>query len=155
MTKKLLNNDCVLPRQIAFAAAFLLPTGKLLEAPSLLAERAAGDLLLPALLHFLLQAGLLWAILYASSTSKKTLFERLEMRLGRGMVVFYVFYALYFLFAAILPIFDLEKFIYAAFFDTAPTVFSFTAFFFLSAYVCAKGNKALGRAADLSGRHSV
>ena len=150
MTKKLLNNDCVLPRQIAFAAAFLLPTGKLLEAPSLLAERAAGDLLLPALLHFLLQAGLLWAILYASSTSEKTLFERLEMRLGGGMVVFYVFYALYFLFAAILPIFDLEKFIYAAFFDTAPTVFSFTAFFFLSAYVCAKGIKALGRAADLS-----
>ena len=150
MTKLNLKNDVILSRQVALAAAFLLPVGKLLEAPSLLAERAAGDLLLPAFLHFLLQAALLFALVYVSSQSEKTLFERLEMRLGKGMVVFYILYAVYFIFAAILPIFDLEKFIYAAFFDTAPTVFSFTAFFFLSGYICAKGIKALGRAADLS-----
>ncbi len=143
------KNDVILSRQIALAAAFLLPAGKLLEAPSLLADRAAGDLLVPAILHFLLQAALLFALVYVASKSEKTLFERLEMRLGRGMVVFYALYALYFIFSTILPLFDLEKFIYAAFFDTAPTVFAFTAFFFLSAYICAKGIKALGRAADL------
>lgn len=143
------KNDVILGRQIAFAAAFLLPVAKFLEAPSLLAEYAAGDLLLPALLHFILQAGVLFLLLFIASRSEKTLFERLETWLGKGAIVFYILYAVYFLFAAILPLFDLEKFIYAAFFDTSPTVFSFTFFFVLSAFICAKGIKALGRAADL------
>lgn len=143
------RNDEILGRQIAFAAAFLLPAAKLLEAPSLLAKYAAGDLLLPAFLHFILQAGVLFALLFAASRSEKTLFERLELWLGKGAIVFYILYAVYFVFSALLPILDLEKFIYAAFFDTSPTTFAFTFFFFLSAFVCAKGMKALGRAADL------
>jgi len=143
------KNDGILGRQIAFAAAFLLPAAKLLEAPSLLAKYAEGDLLFPALLHFILQGGILFCLLFAASRSDKTLHERLEARFGKWCAVFYVVYALYFLFAAILPLFDLEKFIYAAFFDTSPTVFSFGLFFIISAYVCAKGFKALGRAADL------
>ena len=152
MTKPILSapkNDTIVGRQIAFVAAFLLPAAKLLEAPSLLAKYADGDLLLPALLHFILQAGILYALLFTASRSEKTLFERLQAWLGKGAIVFYILYAVYFLFAAIIPLFDLEKFIYAAFFDTSPTVFSFTFFFVLSAYVCAKGIKALGRAADL------
>ena len=143
------KNDVILSRQIAFVAAFLLPASKLLETPAILATHAAGDLLLPAILHFLLQAGVLFALLFVASRSEKTLFERLEETLGKWTIVFYVVYAVYFIFAAILPLLDLEKFIYAAFFDTSPTVFSFTFFFVLSAFVCAKGIKALGRAADL------
>ena len=53
------KNDIILSRQIAFAAAFLLPAAKLLEVPSLLAKHAAGDLLFPAFLHFLLQSCLI------------------------------------------------------------------------------------------------
>ena len=143
------KNDGVLSRQIAFAAAFLLPAAKFLEAPSLLAKYAAGDILFPAVLHFLLQAGVLFALLWAASRSEKTLFERLYDRFGRGVIVFYILYAVFFLFYAILPLLDLEKFVYAAFFDTSPTVFSFVFFFFFSAFVCAKGLKALGRSADL------
>jgi len=68
MTKPLLSakNDIVLGRQIALAAAFLLPASKLLETPSILARYAGGDIILPALLHFLLQAGVLAIILFAS-----------------------------------------------------------------------------------------
>lgn len=157
MTRTMINigaetpkNDEVVGRQIALAAAFLLPVSKLLEAPSLLAKYAAGDLLLPAILHFLLQFGVLFALVYAASKSDKTLFERLRLRFGKWSALFYVLYAVYFLFAAILPLFDLEKFTYAAFFDTAPTSFSFAFFFIFSAFVCVKGLKALGRAADLS-----
>ena len=157
MTRTMINigaetpkNDEVVGRQIALAAAFLLPVSKLLEAPSLLAKYAAGDLLLPAILHFLLQFGVLFALVYAASKSDKTLFERLRLRFGRWSALFYVLYAVYFLFAAILPLFDLEKFTYAAFFDTAPTSFSFAFFFIFSAFVCVKGLKALGRAADFS-----
>lgn len=143
------REESVLARQIAFAAAFLLPAAKLLEVPSLLAKHAGGDLLLPALLHFLIQTLVLLGVLYAASRSKKTILERLQSCLGKGVYIFYVLYAVYFLFAAVLPLLDLEKFVYAAFFDTAPTTFSFAVFFFFSAYLCTKGFKSIGRSADL------
>ena len=136
-------------RQIALVAAFLLPAAKLLEVPSLLATYAAGDLLLPAFLHFVLQFGVLFALIFAASKSEKTLFERLNQHLGKWALIFYVLYAVYFLLAAILPLLDVEKFTYAAFFDTSPTVFAFVSFFIFSGFLCAKGLKTLGRAADL------
>ena len=136
-------------RQIAFCAAFILPAGKFLETPSLLASAAKDDILIPALLHFLSQTLVLLGVLYAASKSKKTLFERLQECLGRWAVAVYVFFAVFYLFAAILPLLDLEKFVYAAFFDTAPTTFSFAFFFFLLAFFCAKGLKSVGRCADL------
>lgn len=143
------SNERIFARQIAFAAAFILPAAKLLETPSLLSTYAKGDVLLPALLHFLTQALILLGLLYALSLSKKTLAQRLEEKLGKGLIFFYILYALYFLFAAALPLLDLEKFVYAAFFDTAPTTFSFYVFFFLSAFIATKGIKAVGRCADL------
>ncbi|MBO5736192.1 MAG: hypothetical protein J6S04_00130, partial [Clostridia bacterium] len=150
-TKSCLNTqpNAVCGRQIALAAAFLLPAAKLLEAPSILATYAAGDLLLPAFLHFAVQFAVLCALLFAASKSEKTLFERLNQRLGKGAILFYGLYALYFLFAAVLPLLDVEKFTYAAFFDTSPTVFAFVSFFIFSGFLCAKGLKTLGRAADL------
>lgn len=143
------NNDRINSRQIALAAAFLLPAAKLLETPSILSKYAKGDLLLPALLHFLLQGGLLIVLLCFVAKSDKTLFERIEQRLGKWSAVFYAALSVYYLFAAVLPLFDLEKFTYAVFFDTAPTSFSFLFFFIFSAFMCTKGIKALGRAADL------
>lgn len=143
------NNDRVNGRQVALAAAFLLPAARLLEAPSILSKYAKGDLLLPALLHFLLQGGLLSILLFFISRSEKSLFERIEQRLGKWSAVFYVTLSVSYLFAAVLPLFDLEKFTYAVFFDTAPTSFSFLFFFIFSAFMCTKGIKALGRAADL------
>ncbi len=143
------RNGGVYARQIAFCAAFILPLGKLLEVPSLLAKYAQGDILLPALLQFLVQALVLLGLLYAASQSEKTLLERLYERLGKWIIPFFVLYAAYFFLAALLPLLDLEKFVYAAFFDTAPTTFSFAAFFFLLAFLCTKGIKSFGRCADL------
>ena len=125
------KSESVYGRQIAFLAAFLLPAAKLLEAPSLLAKYAKGDLLLPAILHFLLQAGVLFAILCAISKSEQTLFERLQATLGKWLRLFYVLYAVYFTFAAILPLLDLEKFTYAAFSDTEPTFVQLLYFFYI------------------------
>ena len=143
------KTEFVYGRQIAFAAAFLLPASKLLEAPSILAEYAAGDLLLPALLHFFLQFLVLSVVVYAVCRSKIPLIDRLQRALGKFLPIFYILYALYFLFSAVLPLFDLEKYTYAAFFDTEPTVFSFGFFFILSAFICTKGIKAVGRCADI------
>ncbi len=143
------RNDKVYARQIAFFAAFILPLGKFLELPSLLSRYAKGDILLPAILQFLIQALLLLGVLYAASRSKKSLVERINERLGKWAYPLYILYAAYFLVAAALPLLDLEKFVYAAFFDTAPTTFSFGVFFLLAAFVCAKGLKSLARCADL------
>ena len=148
-TRADLKNDGVYARQIAFFAAFVLPMYKLLEVPSLLARFAKGDLLLPAFLQFLLQTGIV-ALLFAASRSEKTLFERMEEKLGKWSVAVYILCAAYFLFAAVLPLLDLEKFIYAAFYDTSPTFFSFAAFFLFCGYACTRGLKSVGRSADLS-----
>lgn len=137
-------------RQIAFCAAFILPMGKLLEVPSLLASYAKGDILLPAIVQFLAQTLAILGLLYAASCSEESLWERIQKRLGKGIVFFYIFFALYYLFFAILPLLDFEKFVYAAFFDTAPTTFSFGFFFVLLAFVCSKGIKSFSRCADLS-----
>jgi hypothetical protein len=44
----------------------------------------------------------------------------------------------------------LEKFTYAVFYDTAPTIFSFAFFFFFSGYLCLRKTKTAGRFADLA-----
>ena len=144
-----MKNDTVYARQIAFIGAFLLPATKFLEAPALLAKDGAGDLLLPALLHFLLQAGVLFALVYACSCSEKSLFERLNEWLGKGVWAVYALFAVYYLFAGILPLLDLEKFVYALFYDTSPTTFSFAVFFVFSAYFCTRGLTTLGRVGDI------
>lgn len=143
------ENDAVCARQIAFFAAFLLPVYKLLELPSLLAGFTKSDLLLPALLQFLSQTGVLIGVLLVAARSETSILERLQKRLGKWIVVVYVSYALYFLLAVVLPLLDLEKFVYAAFYDTSPTLFAFAAFFLLSGFVCSKGLKMTGRIADL------
>lgn len=143
------NNERVHGRQIAFLAAFLLPVSKFLEAPSLLAKYAAGDLLLPALFHFLLQATVLFLLLLILSRSEIPLTVRLEQWLGKWIVIPYALFAAYFLYAAAIPLYDLEKFVYAIFFDTEPTFFSFLFFFFFSAFLCTKGLKGVGRIADI------
>lgn len=147
--KPLVKNKEITARQIAFAAAFLVPASKLLESPSILAKHADGDLLLPAILHFLFQTLVLLGILYASSKSSTPLLERLKLALGKAVYPLYALYAIYFLISSAIPLLDAEKFVYATYFDTAPTLFSFGVFFLFSAFVCTKGIKAIGRCADL------
>lgn len=137
-------------RQIAFFAAFILPVYKLLETPSLLSSFTQSDLLLPAILHYFLQSAILITLLYAASLSEQSLFERLHNRLGKGVLFLYIPCVFFSLFIAVLPLLDLEKFTYAAFYDTSPTVFSFAAFFIFSAYFCMQGTKTLGRLGDFS-----
>ena len=144
------TKDEISSRQIALFSAFVLPIYKLLEVPSILAKFSGSDLLLPALLHFVIQTGVLLALLFVASRTEKTLFERLNERLGKWSLAVYVLLALYFLLVAVLPLLDLEKFVYAVFYDSAPTLFSFGLFFVFCGFICTKGIKALGRVADLS-----
>ena len=144
------KNDCIHARQIAFFAAFVLPLAKFVEAPSILAKSAMGDLLLPALMHCLLQAGALALTLFLLSRLGKPLVEVIEERLGVWKWAVYIPYALFFLFFAVLPLLDLEKFVYAVFYDTPPTLFTFLFFFPVAGFICAKGIKTLGRFSDIA-----
>ena len=143
------SENAVCGRQIAFFAAFVLPVYKMLETPSLLAEKMQGDLLLPAILQFLCQGAILVLLLFFLSKSEKSLFERMENRLGKWSNLIYLLLAFFFLFSSILPLLDGEKFVYVAFFDTAPTSFTFAFFFILLGFACVKGIKTVGRIADL------
>ncbi|MGN1062008.1 MAG: GerAB/ArcD/ProY family transporter [Candidatus Scatosoma sp.] len=139
----------ILCRQLCFFAAFVLPVSKLLEAPSLLAYFSKGDLLLPAFFHYVLQTGAIAALLYVCSKSERPLYQRLcdvSKPLARTV---YALLAAYYVFADLFPLLDLERFVYTAFFDTPPAVSAFLPFFLLSAFLCVKDEKAVGRSADL------
>ena len=152
MNKTLITADCgqINGRQIAFFAAFVLPIYKLVETPSLLAGFVQGDLLLPALAHFLVEATLIFSLLFLLSKSEKSLLERLIDSLGDWVKWVYGALCICFLTVAVLPLLDLEKFVYAVFYDTAPTAFFFAFFFLFAVFFCTKGIRALGRIADLS-----
>ena len=134
-------------RQICLFSAFLLPVYKFVEAPSILARYAKDDLIFPALLHFLLQAGAVCLLLFLLSGKKRPLFERVQ---GTGAKILFGVLIPVYLLLAILPLLDLEKFTYAIFYDTAPTLFSFAFFFLFSAYLCTKRIQTVGRIADLT-----
>ena len=131
--------------------AFVVPVSKLLSAPAQLAEFAKGDLLVPALAQYLLQAAVLAVIMFLASRTDKSFFRLLGDTFGYVTArIIYILYALYFVFFSLLPLLDLERFVYTAFFDTAPHMYVFTPFFFLSAFICTKNLKAFGRSADIA-----
>ena len=142
------NQVCA--RQVALFAAFVLPVYKLVETPSLLSGFVQGDLLLPALLSFLGQTAGLIGLLFTLSRSKKSLFELLVERFGRWAKLLYAILCILFLTLSVLPVLDLDKFVYAVFYDTSPTVLSSAFFFIFSAFLCTKGLKTLARLSDLS-----
>lgn len=139
----------ILRRQLCFFAAFILPVSKLLEAPSLLAYFSKGDLLIPAFLHYVLQTGMLAVLLYVCSKSERPLYARLRDVSAPLARTVYTLLAAYYVFADLFPLLDLERFVYTAFFDTPPAVSAFLPFFLLSAFLCTKNEKAIGRSADL------
>lgn len=151
MTKTERTAYAVNGRQLCFFAAFLAPASKLLAAPALLSYFAKGDLLLPALAHYLLQGCVLAAILFLASRSEKGFFGLVEERLGKPAArIAYGAYALYFAFSVLSPLLDFERFVYTAFFDTAPSMCIFCTFFLFSGFVCVKGARSFGRSADLA-----
>ena len=117
-------------RQLAFFTAFLLPAQKLLELPSLLTTYAGGDLLIAALFGLALEFLPFCCLLLFAKRTGCAPIEGLERRCGIATArIFCGVYGVFLLSCAVLPLLDLEKFIYAAFYDTSPTIFSFAAFF--------------------------
>ena len=145
------KNTKINARQLSFFIACFLPMGKLLELPSLLTSYAGGDLLIAALVGLVMEGLAISSVLLFCKRTNLSPLQFVEGKFGKPTAnVVRLFYAVFLLIFATLPLFDLEKFSHAAFSDTSPTFFVFTPFFFLSGFICLRGIQSIGRVADLA-----
>lgn len=138
-------------RQLCFFMACMVPVGKLINLPELLAAQSGGDLLLSALMSYALQAIVIGLLLWLSQRTQCTFFELIENTFGKTFArVVYFFLALYFLFYSLVPLLEQKSFVQSAFYDTIPAIIVFLPFFLFSSFACVKNMTAIGRVADLS-----
>ncbi len=137
-------------RQICFILLAYGAAAKLMIYPAAAANAAGNDLIFPALINLVLQTIVVWSAAYLSSRTDKTFFGLLSDTFGVVVArIIYVLLGLYFLFSAVVPVSEQRLFIHDVFYDTAPTLFIFLAFFFFSVYAGAKKFTTVGRCADL------
>lgn len=138
-------------RQIYFLLACIFPVAKLILLPAQLANTSGNDLLFPALLHILLQAGAVFCVLLLAQ-KRQTFYELLEGAFGKiAAKVLTCVFALFLFFAALLPILEQKLFVQSVCYDTLPSYVSFSPFFLFAAYLCSKPLASYGRTWDILG----
>lgn len=137
-------------RQICFILIFYTVAAKLLQYPTMLSEYSGNDLVLSSLISFAVQGAVIWAIAYLASKTDKTFFGLIEGALGKiAARIVYGFFAAFFLFITILPLFEHKLYVNAIFYDTPPSAFVFLPVFFFTVYAGAKSLENVGRCADV------
>ncbi len=136
-------------RQLFFFLACVAPVGKMILLPARLAEFAANDLLFPALIQLVLQAGAVFCVLLLAKR-KEGFCAMLEGTFGKvlGKILCCIF-ALFLLFAALIPLLEQKLFVQSVFYDTLPSIAAFAPFFVFSAYLCSKPLSSFGRMWDI------
>lgn len=143
--------DGISVRQISFILIAYNAVLKLIIYPSSAAAASGNDLIFPALFDLAVQTVIIWSIAYLCSRTDKTFFGLLESTFNRVTArVVYALFALYFLFAAIVPMNEQQLLVHASFYDTVPSLYAFLPFFFFSIYAGAKGFTNAGRCADIA-----
>lgn len=137
-------------RQICFILLIYTVASRLLLYPTSLTAACGRDLLFPALIDFLIQGIVIWAVAYLCSRTDKTFFALLKGGMGEvGARIVMGFFAAFFLLCALVPIFEQKLYVHAIFYDTVPSLLVFLPFFFFSVYAGSKGFDNMGRCADL------
>lgn len=137
-------------RQICFIMLAYTAVSKLLIYPTTISWLCGGDLLFPALINFIISGALVWAVGFLCSRTDKTFFGLLENSIGNiGARIFYGLFAVFFLFAALLPIFEQKQYVHNIFYDTVPPLGVFLPFFIFSAYAASRKIGNMGRCADI------
>lgn len=136
-------------RQLCFFLAAIAPVGKIILLPTHLAHYAGNDLLFPAAMNFLLQAGIIFLVLLLAKRNL-SLHDLIAQKLGRvaAKIVLTVF-SLFFFFAALQPLVEQKLFVQSVFYDTLPSIVAFSSFFVFAAYLCAKPLSSFGRTWDI------
>lgn len=138
-------------RQLYFFLACVAPAGKLVLLPAQLSSSAGNDLLFPALVHIVLSSAAVFCVLLLARR-RQTFCEMTAQAFGKaGAAICGTVYALFLLFAGLLPVLEQKLFVQSTFYDTLPSVYSFAPFFLFSAYLCAKPLFSHGRVWDILG----
>lgn len=136
-------------RQLCFFLAAIAPVGKIILMPVNLVHYAKNDLLFSAAMNFLLQAAVVFLVLLLAKNNK-SFYELVKDKLGRvAAKIILCIFALFFFFAAVLPLLEQKLCVQSVFFDTPPTRLTASCFFLLSAYLCAKPLSSFGRTWDI------
>lgn len=123
---------------------------KLLQYPTMLAGSGGRDLLFSAALDFLVVGIAVWAVAFLASKTDKTFYELLKNTFGEiAAKIIFGFFAAFFAFAAIVPLFEQKLYVYAIFYDIAPTLLVFLPIFIFLVYVGSKSFTNIGRCADI------
>ncbi len=137
-------------RQICFILLAYTAASRLLIYPTTLTVYSGRDLIFPAVIDFVLQGIVLWSVAYLCSRCDKTFFGLLKGALGEVAArIIMGFFAAFFLFSAIVPMFEQKLYVHAIFYDTVPSLMVFLPFFFFSIYAGSKGFQNIGRCADI------
>ena len=136
-------------RQLCFFLAAIAPVGKIILLPTQLVRYAENDLLFPAAMNFLLQAAVIFLVLLLAKNNK-SFYELVAQKLGHiAAKIILSLFALFFFFAAVLPLIEQKLFVQSVFYDTLPSIVTFSSFFVLSAYLCAKPLASFSRTWDI------
>ena len=138
-------------RQLCFFLAAIVPVGKIILLPINLVDYTKNDLLFPAAMNFILQAVVIFLVLLLAK-SNKSFYELVADKLGHiAAKIILCLFALFFFFAAILPLLEQKLCVQNVFFDTLPTNLTASCFYLFSAYLCAKPLSSFGRTWDILG----
>lgn len=142
-------------RQLFFLLGCVAPVGKLVILPARLAANAGGDLWIPALFHVLVQSAVIFCVLLLAKRGK-SFYELLADTFGQIIAkILSVLFALFLLYAALLPLLEQQIFVQGVFYDTLPSLAAFSPFFLFSAYLCAKPLASFGRVWDILGPMAI
>ncbi len=136
-------------RQLCFFLAAIAPVGKIVLMPTNLIYFSKNNLLFPAAMNFLLQAAVIFLVLLIAKNDK-SFYQLIADKLGNvtAKIILTVF-ALFFFFASLMPLLEQKIFVQSSFYDTLPSILSFSSFFVFSAYLCSKPLSSFGRAWDI------
>lgn len=118
--------------------------------PTHLSYYTGRDLLFSALIDFAVQGVIVWSVSYLCSKTDKTFFEMLKDTFGKiAAKIIYGFFALFFMLAALNPLFEQKVYVHDIFYDTVPSLVIFLPVFFFLVYAGCKSFENIGRCADI------
>ncbi len=136
-------------RQLCFFLAAIVPVGKIVLLPTNLIYYSKNNLLFPAAMNIILQAGIVFLVLLLAKENRP-LYELISDKLGKvtAKIILTVF-SIFFFYAAFMPLLEQKILVQGIFYDTLPSILAFSSFFAFSAYLCAKPLSSLGRTWDI------
>lgn len=137
-------------RQICFIMLIYTAVSKFVTYPTQLSYATGRDLLFSALINFVLQGVIIWAVSYLCSRTDKTFFELIEGTLGNITArVVYALFALFFMVCTLMHLMEQKLYVNAIFYEMLSPLIVFLPVFFFTVYAASKDFKNTGRCADI------